>query len=248
MKIIRICIILICCLAGFLLWRHFTAIPEIHDFGDAKYVLENYIYPDHRYTIYCGAPFGKDKIVELPAGFEAANHLARANRVEWEHAVPAENFGRFFKSWREGHKRCEKDGKPFRGRKCASKVSPEFRKMEADLYNLFPAIGTVNAARRNYDYSELPFALSSFGSCQAKIEGKKFEPPDSAKGELARASLYMDAQYKRFHLSKQQKKLFMAWNEMYPANAWECERASRIERIQGNENIFIKNSCAAAKK
>lgn len=30
---------------------------------------------------------------------------------------------------------------------------------------------------------------------------------------------------------------------MYPVDEWECTRAKRIESIQGNENIFVKNMC-----
>ena len=44
-------------------------------------------------------------------------------------------------------------------------------------------------------------------------------------------------------MSKQQRKLMDAWDNMYPVNAWECQRAKRIEAIQGNENIFVKNKC-----
>ena len=34
-----------------------------------------------------------------------------------------------------------------------------------------------------------------------------------------------------------------AWDEQYPVDEWECIRASRIEAIQGNENLFVKNMC-----
>ena len=33
---------------------------------------------------------------------------------------------------------------------------------------------------------------------------------------------------------------------MYPVDAWECLRAKRIERIQGNENPFVKEACRKA--
>lgn len=34
-----------------------------------------------------------------------------------------------------------------------------------------------------------------------------------------------------------------AWARQYPVDAWECRRASRIERLQGNENRFVKDPC-----
>jgi len=82
-------------------------------------------------------------------------HEKRAAKVEWEHAVPAENFGRVFVEWREGDALCaSKNGKPFKGRRCAEKVSMKYRYMRADMYNLFPAIGAMNAVRNNRQYTE----------------------------------------------------------------------------------------------
>ena len=39
--------------------------------------------------------------------------------------------------------KCIKNGKKFKGRKCARKISKKFRLMEADLYNLQPTIGEL---------------------------------------------------------------------------------------------------------
>lgn len=230
-------------LGAIFFYRKFIYIPEVDDFSQAKAAMEEYVIYDNRVTLYCGAEFDADKHVAPDQGFYTEKHKARAGRVEWEHAVPVENFGRSFKAWREGSKYCEKDGKPYRGRKCAAKTSREFRKMEADMYNLFPVIGAVNASRSNRDYAELPRAPAAFGSCAAKIEGRRFEPPDRAKGQVARASLYMDSQYRRFRLSTQQKQLFTAWDRMFPVDRAECRRAKRIERIQKNANPFVKEPC-----
>lgn len=74
----------------------------------------------------------------------------RSYKIEWEHSVPAENFGRAFTEWREGHPLCvDNKGKSFKGRKCAEKVNKTYRYMQSDMYNLFPAVGSVNAARSN---------------------------------------------------------------------------------------------------
>lgn len=230
----------------YLIYKNYIYVPDVEDFSDAKKAMDEYVIYDDRVTIYCGAHFGSDKRVELAPGFYAPTHTSRAGRVEWEHAVPVENFGRSFKAWREGNRYCEKNGKPFRGRKCAQKVSMEFRKMEADMYNLFPAIGAVNAIRGNRNYAELPDVPASFGSCAAKIEGKEFEPPDRAKGQVARATLYMESRYKRFRLSRRQRQLFTSWNRMFPVDKSECIRAKRIQKIQKNENNFVREPCIQA--
>lgn len=222
----------------------FAAGNETNDsFAKAKKMLERQVYFDHRVTLYCGAIFDEGKHIDLPDGFVTEKHQKRASKVEWEHAVPAENFGRAFEEWREGHPQCVSKGKPFKGRKCAEKVNMEYRHMQADMYNLFPAIGAVNAVRGNKQYSELPSAKSAFGTCEAKMDGNRFEPPTRAKGQVARAALYMADSYDEYRLSRQQRQLFEAWNKMYPIDQWECTRAKRIEKLQGNENRFVKAPC-----
>lgn len=213
-------------------------------FSKAKKALRE-IYAGHRLSVYCAAPFVEHLNVIAPEGFDPGKFTKRAAKIEWEHAVPAENFGQAFPEWRTGLPQCEDNrGKRFKGRKCAEKMNKTYRRMQSDMHNLFPAIGSVNAARSNYRYAELPKELaSSFGSCPAKIEDKRFEPPDRAKGIVARASMYMDDSYPLFRLSDQQKKLFLAWDSMYPPDEWECERNLKIMRIQGNDNPFVTRRC-----
>lgn len=216
-------------------------------FAKAKRTLEEKVYYDHRVTVYCGYTFDEDKRISLPAGFSTKKHHQRAERMEWEHAVPAENFGRAFPEWRDGSPLCiDSKGKAYKGRKCAEHASREYRLMQADMYNLFPAVGAVNAVRSNKQYSELPAAAPAFGTCPAKVEGKRFEPPQNSKGELARAGLYMDKEYPAFRLSRQQKRLFEAWSRQDPVDEWECTRTKRIEDLQGNENTVVKNLCISA--
>ncbi len=220
---------------------------RIESFSQAKKTLEQKVYFDHRETFYCHAVFDSRKNITLPEGFTTEKHEKRARRVEWEHVVPAENFGRAFVEWREGDEACVRsNGKPFKGRSCAEKVNKEFRLMQADLYNLYPSIGAVNAARSNYRYTMLPGVPSSFGTCQMKISGRAVEPPEYTRGVIARTMLYMQDAYPKYKMSSSQAKLMAAWDKQHPVDAWECLRAERIEKIQGNANRFVKEACRKA--
>jgi len=65
--------------------------------------------------------------------------------------VPAHAFGQAFKEWRDGAPDCvDSKGRLFKGRNCARKMVKLFRFMEADLFNLQPAIGEVNGLRSHY--------------------------------------------------------------------------------------------------
>ena len=213
-------------------------------FSQAKKHLRE-IYADHRETIYCGAKFNADNTVILPEGFVTTKHKKRSKRIEWEHVVPAENFGRTFSEWRDGHPNCvDSKGKSFKGRNCAEKINYEYRLMQADMHNLFPAIGAVNAMRSNYNFTELSTDIpNSFGSCAMKIEGKKVEPPHHIKGIIARTYLYMENAYPRYKISNKMKKMLQVWDNVHPVTEWECIRAKRIEKTQGNPNKIVNEKC-----
>ena len=216
-------------------------------FSRSKKMLSQ-VYADHRITFYCGASYDEHGNVTLPDGFETPKHEKRADRIEWEHALPAENFGQTFPEWRDGAPECvDNRGKEFKGRKCAEKVNPEYRLMQADMYNLYPAIGAVNAMRSNFNYQMLAGEQPTFGTCEMKIADRKAEPPARARGQIARTYMYMqDAYGPRYHMSKQQEQLMGAWDKQYPVDTWECTRAKRIEAMQGNENKFVKAPCQEA--
>jgi deoxyribonuclease-1 len=213
-------------------------------FQKAKRMLAQKVYFDFRVTFYCSAPYDKHGNIHLPEGFVTEKYQSRALRIEWEHIVPAENFGRNFKEWREGAPSCvDSKGKAFKARNCAEKANLEYRYMQADMHNLAPAIGAVNAARKNYNFALLPGAQNSFGTCPMKIEGNKVEPPESTRGMIARSYLYMQAEYPRYKMGKPQQRLMKAWNKTYPPNPWECTRARRIAKIQGNANKITEARC-----
>lgn len=198
-------------------------------------------------TLYCRCQYLKKVIDGESCGYRSPRDPVRAKRLEWEHVVPAEAFGQSFVEWREGSPLCKKKGKRFRGRKCAEK-NPEFARMEADLYNLFPEVGEVNGLRSNFSMAEVSalgkFAGISFGKCRARIFQSKFEPMDFAKGTVARTYLYMDHAY-RGHgiISDKNRKLFEAWDKTYPVEPWECELYREIRKVQKNENPILSKRC-----
>lgn len=215
-------------------------------FSKAKKMLEKSVYVDHRITLYCSASFDSSKHVIPPKGFSSVTHVKRSKKIEWEHVVPAENFGQTFKEWRTGDPQCvNSKGKSFKGRKCAEKVNLEYRHMQADMFNLFPAIGSVNALRSNYNFAMQPGEKSSFGSCAMKIANRKAEPPEAARGQIARTYQYMESNYPRYSMSNQQRQLMNAWDKQYPVDSWECERTKKITALQKGENEIVKSRCVA---
>lgn len=211
------------------------------------------IHRDHQVTFYCGCKYNytnKDNMIDRNScGYVPRNEYTkkgkkneRARRIEWEHVIPAENFGRQFSCWRDGASECvDSKGKKFKGRKCCEKVSKEFRIMEADMHNLQPAIGELNADRSNFRFDfELP-TQGQYGECKFEVDFKadRARVREELRGVIARTYLYFNKRY-AMKLSSQELKKFEAWNKQYPADDWEIERNKRIAEKQRNLNGFIK--------
>ena len=217
---------------------------QITSFSKSKKLLLK-VYKDNPVTLYCGCLFKGKKPILSSCGYVPSKDSKRANRIEWEHVVPAHAFGKSFSEWRDGHPKCvKKNGKKFKGRKCAEKMNDEYRRMQADMFNLYPAIGEVNARRSNYSMSIIEGENREFGKCDVEISDGIIEPGEEIRGEIARTYLYMDSAYPdRGIISKKNRKLFNAWNKSDPVDEWECERAKRIENIQGNRNEIVRLNC-----
>ena len=121
-------------------------------------------------------------------------------------------------------------------------MNPRFPYIVSDLHNYYPALSTVEQARRNTQFTDLPAnAPSKFSDigCEFKASFKQVEPRDSAKGNIARALLYMHTEYD-LPLPSPLAQL-KQWNEMDPPDAEERARNDKIAAIQGSRNRFIDN-------
>ena len=206
------------------------------NFNTAKtHLVKIYKETPEQTTFYCGCNFsfdGKKGSIDFSqCGYKPRKNEQRASRIEWEHVMPAENFGRHLQCWQEGgRKGCKQDA--------------IFNAMEGDLHNLQPAIGEVNGDRSNYRYSQFTKEFSQYGQCQSAVDFKArvFQPRQQIRGVIARTYFYMQNKY-NINLSDSDNKLMLAWNEMYPPKQWECDRNRQIEKIQGNDNKFISEQC-----
>ncbi len=210
------------------------------------------IYLNNQTTFYCVCSYNfknkKDMIDATSCGykprlpyFKSGKPNIRSKRIEWEHVVPAENFGRQFRCWRNGDSSCvNSKGKSYKGRRCCTKVNQNYRIMQADMHNLVPAVGELNADRSNYRFDfELPKA-TQYGACEFEVlfKERRVRVKKDIRGNIARSYLYMNDQH-GMALSKQEIKKYKAWNKEDPVDAWEQARNLQIQKVQGNLNSFI---------
>ncbi len=205
-----------------------------NNFSQAKAYAAQ-INADAPADFYCGCKIswhGKKGVPDLSScGYSVRKNANRAERIEWEHVMPAWEFGHQRQCWQNG------------GRKSCSKDA-DYRRIESDLHNLQPAIGEVNGDRNNFQYSQWNGGEQQYGQCSMKVDFKQklAQPPERSRGAIARTYFYMRDQY-HLRLSRQQTQLFTAWDKQYPVTSWECERDNRIAKVQGNHNSYVQQAC-----
>ncbi len=217
-------------------------------FDKAKDVARNTIYADHREDFYCACTYKPNStksggtISATACGYKARKNVARGKVLEWEHVMPAYFFGRNRACWKTGDDRCETStGTAYKGRECCAKVNTTFKRIEADLHNLTPAVGELNGDRSNKPYGVVSGEPRLYGACDFEIGGspKVTEPREEVKGDAARIWLYMSKTY-AIKLTAAQKAMFKKWSEEDPPDNWERLRDTRIDAAQGNRNPFVK--------
>lgn len=204
-------------------------------FSQAKKQLPE-IYHLAPKSFYCGCPIktkGKKLTPQWKAcGFSPRKQQKRASRIEWEHLVPAWEFGHQRKCWQKG------------GRKHCRKNDPVFAQMEGDLHNLVPAIGEVNGDRSNFKFGMIQGESRVYGKCDAEVAFKQkvFEPASTVRGDIARTYFYFQQQY-GLKISKKQRKLLTVWDQQDPVDQQECRLHKEKARRQGQSNALLVMRC-----
>lgn len=171
------------------------------------------VYPKGGKTLYCGQSFANK------------NRKQRQKHINAEHVFPM--------AWASKDLGCGT-------RKQCQRNSSEFRTIEADLHNIYPAKININKARSHYRFAEITGEKRRFGTCDFEVDKKRriAEPAPSVRGDIARAMLYMAYQYDLTLFAKN-RKLLQQWDKIDPPSNEEKRRAAIIERLQGKENPYI---------
>lgn len=210
--------------------------PSLADFSfsNSKRILAD-LYKSYPQTFYCGCSIDYSKLKPTPnlssCGYVPRKQKKRAERLEWEHVVPASIMANELPCWESGGRRsCKKDKR--------------FKLMESDLHNLVPSVGEVNGDRSNRRFGLVDDELRVYGSCDFEIdyETDLVEPKPSIRGDVARIWFYIDQLYD-IELSESELLMFEKWDELDPVSDWECFKDNFVYSIQGRHNDFVHKEC-----
>ncbi len=145
--------------------------------------------------------------------------------------------------------------------------------MRSDILHLYPTHGSVNSARGNRPFEEIPASqvdnwYSVTGSNQLAVQGSTpssdlelwsrvtpsaFEPRDDHKGDVARAVFYFYTMYANNNAvtttidDVADPALLFQWHTDDPVSALEQTRNDRVENAQGNRNPYIDHPDAVGR-
>lgn len=119
-------------------------------------------------------------------------------------------------------------------RQCSSK--PGYDDVGGDLHNIYPIERSIEIKRRGSLFGDLPDSVEE-RECGYQLSYQTFDPPDHAKGNVARAMIYMHMQHDLPLIGP--LVTYQRWNKMDPPDDAERARNNAIERVQKNRNPYI---------
>lgn len=114
---------------------------------------------------------------------------------------------------------------------------------KSDMHHLFPTDSALNSVRSSHIFGEVDKDLARF-DCPARFglgsagTDEVFEPPQSHKGNVARALFYFSIRYDKA-IDKDEEKILRKWHLEDPVDEEEALRNEEIFKLQKNRNPFI---------
>lgn len=112
---------------------------------------------------------------------------------------------------------------------------------------MYPVSKSVITHRNGLRFGLINGEEWRFDDCDLEWKSGVIEPRQIARGNIARAMLYMHTRYK-IPFDKKSLVMFKVWNKIDPPSKQEAMRNNMIERLQGNRNPYIDNPSLAEKQ
>lgn len=193
--------------------------PSVHDYDYvAKKLFWNKLYTYGGWTLYCGYRFQSNKET-------VDNRLVEIGHI-YPTAAMLEQAGC------NSRMQCREEG------------NKRFIQMEADMHNMYPVIQDILIPDRKPVFGEIKGEHWKFTDCDYERSGGMVEPRPLARGNVARAMLYMRLKY-RVEIDPATMTILERWNREDPPSKQEKFRNDRIEALQGQRNPYIDNPSLA---
>ncbi|MEE4357353.1 MAG: endonuclease [Desulfococcaceae bacterium] len=200
------------------------------------------VYPDCLFTFYCKCPINAAKEISSCKHYKGKGE--NPPWVFWTPVFHSREFRASLGEWRKQYREC-RDSREILV-ECRKKMEERFASIENDLYNLVPAVREIAEMRPDFRFGSVAGGKKVRTVCGLKIRGNTAQPPEGIQGDIARIYFYMERAYPEIRIPEAERGMFQKWDQSDPVDSPECVRCKHIEKIQGNENSFVKNACKRA--
>ena len=170
------------------------------------------LYADGGWTLYCGEQFTADR------------RTTTGKAVGIEHIYSVDAMLNLLGCRTRAECRARPDGR--------------FAKMEADMHNLYPDWQALVIYRNSREFGLVEGEYWRFDDCDVEWSSGTFEPRPIARGNVARALLYMHETY-QVPLDAATLDVLRAWHAEDPPSRQERLRNDAIQKLQGRRNPWI---------
>lgn len=120
------------------------------------------------------------------------------------------------------------------------KTRQAYRDAISDPHNIYPVKQKALLDRRGTRFGDLPEDVQpASGDCPYQLSFQTFEPPENARGNVARAMFYMHETHDLPLVGSEET--FKRWNRQDPPDEQERARNDAIKAMTGRSNPFIDN-------
>lgn len=127
-----------------------------------------------------------------------------------------------------------------------SRFNPSFPDdmQKSDMHHIYPADSHLNSVRGNHEFGEVTNDRIGFDCKTTARFGTNsksaivFEPPETHKGNVARALFYFSVRYD-LPIREDEEAALRKWNNEDPVDAEEMDRNEKIMALQGDRNPFV---------
>lgn len=190
--------------------------PAESDLNDYDVIAQetfwNELYTYGGWTLYCGYRFEHDRKTE------------KGKSVAIEHIYPTDKMIEQLDC--SSRMQCRESG------------NNKFALMEADMHNMYPVWHALVTHRYGLLFGEVEGEEWHLEDCDIEWKAGVVEPRPVARGNIARALLYMYLQY-AIPLKPETLEMLRVWNREDPPSNQEIDRNDKIESVQGRRNPFI---------
>lgn len=171
----------------------------------------------------------------------------KSETAEIMHLVPLDYVAKELKEYQQGHRKCSRGGKIFKGLECALVVNQKLKELSLDAHNMMLVEPSIKEVIEN-NVLGIPRESKKIGLCPFTYDENFISLSSSNKSWFARIYLYLDSEYPEFNIKSRLNYPRLEDEAKLPTSKHECLLNKKINSYQSSQNLITKKKCEERKQ